>query len=66
MSNENNESKVICRCLGITEETILEAIKGAQALTTVEMLKEIGPGTGKCKGGYCRPRITEILERELG
>ncbi|MFW9897256.1 MAG: FAD/NAD(P)-binding oxidoreductase, partial [Candidatus Thorarchaeota archaeon] len=24
------------------------------------------PGMGRCQGGFCRPRVIEILARELG
>ena len=56
---------VVCRCETVTEGEIVEAIKrGARTLDGVKF--RCRPGMGRCQGGFCGPRITKILARELG
>ncbi len=59
--------RIICRCEGISEGEIREAIRtnppardldGVKRRTRVQM--------GRCQGGFCMPYITEILAEELG
>jgi glycerol-3-phosphate dehydrogenase len=56
---------VVCRCETVTEGEIVEAIKrGARTLDGVKF--RCRPGMGRCQGGFCGPRVTKILSRELG
>ncbi|MDO9515241.1 MAG: FAD-dependent oxidoreductase [Syntrophales bacterium] len=56
---------VVCRCETVTEGEIVEAIKrGARTLDGVKF--RCRPGMGRCQGGFCGPRVTKILARELG
>jgi glycerol-3-phosphate dehydrogenase len=58
---------VICRCEQITEGEILDAIHrpvGAKSLDGVK--RRVRAGMGRCQGGFCSPRVMEILSRELG
>jgi len=56
---------VVCRCETVTEGEIVEAIKrGAKTLDGVKF--RCRPGMGRCQGGFCGPRVTKILARELG
>ncbi|MDR1953440.1 MAG: FAD-dependent oxidoreductase, partial [Clostridiales Family XIII bacterium] len=58
---------VICRCEEITEGEILEAIRSPIVPTTVDAIKRrTRAGMGRCQGGFCQPRVVEILARELG
>ena len=57
--------RVICRCETITEGEIVEAIRrGATSLDGVK--RRTRAGMGRCQGGFCSPRVMEILSRELG
>ena len=59
--------RVICRCETITEGEILDAIHrplGARSLDGVK--RRTRAGMGRCQGGFCAPRVMEILARELG
>ncbi len=59
-------SKVICRCETITEGEIIEAIKRPAGARTLDGVKRrVRPGSGRCQGGFCAPRVMEILAREL-
>lgn len=64
---ENNlYGRVICRCETITEGEIVEAIKSPVGARTVDGVKRrTRAGMGRCQGGFCGPRVTQILAREL-
>ena len=56
--------QIICRCEQISEGEIIEAIRrGARSLDGVK--RRVRAGMGRCQGGFCAPRVMEILEREL-
>ena len=59
--------QIICRCESISEGEILDAIHrplGAKSLDGVK--RRARAGMGRCQGGFCAPRVMEILARELG
>ena len=59
--------RVICRCETITEGEIVEAIHRPIVPTTIDAIKRrCNAGMGRCQGGFCGPRVHEILARELG
>lgn len=58
---------IVCRCEGISEGEIVDAIHrvpGARSLDGVK--RRVRAGMGRCQGGFCTPRVMEILARELG
>lgn len=58
-------ANIICRCEQISEAEIVEAIRrGAKSLDGVK--RRTRAGMGRCQGGFCAPRVMEILSRELG
>ena len=58
--------RIICRCETVTEAEIVEAIRRPAGACTVDGVKRrVRPGTGRCQGGFCTPRVLEILSREL-
>ena len=59
--------RIICRCENITEGEIVDAIHrkcGGRTLNGIK--RRVRPGAGRCQGGFCGPRVQEILARELG
>ena len=59
--------QIICRCESISEGEILDAIHrplGAKSLDGVK--RRVRAGMGRCQGGFCAPRVVDILARELG
>ncbi len=59
--------RIVCRCEGISEGEILEAIRrplGAKSMDGIK--RRVRAGMGRCQAGFCTPRIIEILSRELG
>ena len=58
--------RVICRCETVTEGEIIDAIRSPIMPRTVGAVKRrCGAGLGRCQGGFCEPRVLEILAREL-
>ncbi|WP_301860998.1 NAD(P)/FAD-dependent oxidoreductase [uncultured Megasphaera sp.] len=58
--------RVICRCETITEGEIVDAIHRPVGARTVDGVKRrTRAGMGRCQGGFCGPRVTQILAREL-
>lgn len=59
--------RVICRCETVTEGEILDALRGPIPPRSVDGVKRrVGAGLGRCQGGFCGPRVVELLARELG
>lgn len=59
-------AKIICRCESVTEGEIRDAIRRPMGATTVDGVKRrTRAGMGRCQGGFCMPRVTEILADEL-
>ena len=59
--------RIICRCEQITEGEILDAIHSSVVPTSVDAIKRrTRAGMGRCQGGFCQPKVLEILARELG
>lgn len=58
--------KVICRCETITEGEIVSAIHQILPATSIDAVKRrCNAGMGRCQGGFCGPKVYEILKREL-
>lgn len=57
---------IVCRCETITEGEILRAIHRPLGARTVDAVKRrVRAGMGRCQGGFCGPKVIEILAREL-
>lgn len=58
---------IICRCEGISEGEIRNAIRrtlGAKSMDGVK--RRTRAGMGRCQAGFCTPRTMEIIAQELG
>ena len=59
--------RIICRCETVTEGEILDALRAPIPPRSVDGVKRrVGAGLGRCQGGFCGPRVVELLCRELG
>ena len=59
--------RIVCRCETVTEGEIVDAIHRPIVPRTIDAIKRrCGAGLGRCQGGFCGPRVHEILSRELG
>ncbi len=62
-----NYGRIVCRCEVVTEAEIREAIRrpvGAKSIDAVK--RRTRAGMGRCQGGFCSPRVMEILAEEMG
>lgn len=58
--------KIICRCETITEGEIVNALHRPIPATSIDAVKRrCNAGMGRCQGGFCGPRVQEIIAREL-
>jgi glycerol-3-phosphate dehydrogenase len=58
---------VVCRCETVTEGEIVSAIRRPLGARSVDAVKRrVRAGMGRCQGGFCGPKVLEILSRELG
>lgn len=65
--NDPRYGHIICRCESITEGEIVDIIhRNAGAATLDGVKRRARCGGGRCQGGFCGPRIIDILARELG
>ena len=66
IQKDSRYGRIICRCEMITEGEIVDAIHRSAGGRTVNGIKRrTRPGAGRCQGGFCGPRVMEILAREL-
>lgn len=66
IKNQPLYGRMICRCEGITEGEIVDIIKNSFGKITLDGVKRrCRPGMGRCQGGFCGPRVQEIIAREL-
>lgn len=66
VQQDHRYAKIVCRCEQVTEGEIIDSIHRPCGATTVKGVKKrVGPGMGRCQGGFCEPLVVEILAREL-
>ena len=60
--------RIVCRCEGVTEGEIRDALESPIPPASLDAVKRrAGTGMGRCQGGFCGPRIVEMLmERSSG
>lgn len=67
ISSDPLYGRIICRCETVTEAEIVQAIHRVPGAETVDGIKRrLRAGMGRCQGGFCTPKVMEILCRELG
>ena len=59
--------EVVCRCEQITKKEVLDAVENPLGVRTINSIKYRSRAMmGRCQGGFCLPRIVQILEKEFG
>jgi len=59
--------RIVCRCETVTEGEILAALRTPIPPVSVDGVKRrCGAGLGRCQGGFCGPRVVELLARSTG
>lgn len=57
--------RVICRCETVTEAQVVLALRGGLPIASLDAVKRrVRAGMGRCSGGFCSPRVMEIIARE--
>ena len=58
---------IVCRCEGITEGEIVEAIHRNPGARDIDGIKRrTRSGMGRCQGGFCSPIVLSMIARERG
>ena len=58
--------RIICRCETISEGEIIDALHRSPTVASLDAIKRrCTTGMGRCQGGFCGPRVQEIIAREL-
>ncbi|MGN0485922.1 MAG: NAD(P)/FAD-dependent oxidoreductase [Acutalibacteraceae bacterium] len=66
IKKDSRYGRIICRCEGITEGEIIDAIKAPCGARDVDGVKRrTRAGMGRCQSGFCGSKVVEILAREL-
>ncbi len=59
--------RVVCRCESITEGEILQALASPTCPPSLDAVKRrCNAGLGRCQGGFCGPRVCELIARTRG
>jgi glycerol-3-phosphate dehydrogenase len=62
---DKNYGDIICRCNRITKAEILHAINNPLKCLTLDVIKKRTQAMmGRCQGGFCLPKIIDILIKE--
>ncbi|MGY3749098.1 NAD(P)/FAD-dependent oxidoreductase [Vagococcus acidifermentans] len=67
ISENPDYGRIICRCENITEGDIRRCLKNELPAVSVDGVKRRTlAGMGRCQGGFCGPRVVDIIADELG
>jgi L-2-hydroxyglutarate oxidase LhgO len=67
IEKDSSFGRIVCRCEGVTEGEIRAAIRAKVGARTLDGIKRrTRSGMGRCQGGFCTPRLIEVLSSELG
>ncbi len=59
--------EIVCRCEQITKKEVLDAIQNPLGVQTIAGIKYRSRAMmGRCQGGFCMPRIVQILKKDFG
>ncbi|MDR0598912.1 MAG: NAD(P)/FAD-dependent oxidoreductase [Treponema sp.] len=55
---------IVCRCETVTEGEIVDALNRPLPPRSLDAVKRrCRPGTGRCQGGFCGPKVLELISR---
>ena len=67
IAQDPNYGEVVCRCETVTKAEVLQAINNPLGVHTVTGVKyRCRTMMGRCQGGYCQTRVTEMIMQETG
>lgn len=57
--------RIICRCETISEGEVIDALNSKLDINCIDAIKRrTRVGTGRCHGGFCTPRLIEIMSEK--
>ncbi len=67
IAEDPDYGEILCRCQKVTRAEIRQAIENPLGVKTLAGVKyRAWATTGRCHGGYCLPKIAEMLVKEYG
>lgn len=58
--------RIVCRCETVSEGQIIDALHRPIVVPSIDAIKRrTNAGMGRCQGGFCGPKVLEIIKREL-
>lgn len=67
IARDPSYGRIVCRCEGISEGEILDAIRSNPPARDIDGVKRrTRSGMGRCQGGFCAPQVMELIARERG
>lgn len=67
MKEDKSYLNLVCRCENVTEGDVIRQLRSPLPPQNLNgMKKRLRVGMGRCQGGFCTPRLIEIMSRELG
>ena len=67
VATDPDYGEIVCRCERITKREILDAIENPLGSKTIAGIKYRSRAMmGRCQGGFCMPRIVQILQKDFG
>ncbi len=65
VNKDSAYGEMVCRCEHVTKREVLTALNNPFGVRTIAAVKyRTRAGMGRCHGGFCLPRIVQILEKE--
>ena len=59
--------EIVCRCEHVSKREVVDALNNPFSSRSISAVKyRTRAGMGRCHGGFCLPRIVEILKEEYG
>ena len=66
-AEDSSYGNIVCRCETVTEAEIRAAIRRPVGARTIDGVKRrTRAGMGRCQGGFCMPRVADIIAEETG
>lgn len=66
IARDSSYGRIVCRCEEVSEGEIRDALHRPILVHSLDGVKRrTRAGTGRCHGGFCTPRVLEIMAREL-
>jgi glycerol-3-phosphate dehydrogenase len=65
VAGDPDRGEMVCRCEHVTRAEVMAALRNPFGARTMDAVKRrTRCGMGRCQGGFCGPRIVEILQDE--